>query len=416
MKDQAYYTRPVFDDTMLNVVVGRELEAHAADKNLAHLDKAGKAAQKLDFPAAKSEAWRWTDFTGMNPASYSELAQKPAKYRYSGSSKNLVFTDFNRAVIEYPQLMNTYLGKIIPTDTDRFAALAAAYANQGFVLWVPKETDVQEALEVTIDLASPGLQFSQSLIILEAGSRCHLTINRQDAFKGKSLTLENLEIFVAEGAELDLVEIVDQSAGTSSIAREKAKLMENSRMSWIYGHLGEGHAKHFIDLDLAGERAESRIRGFYFIGSNEVIDLDTQVNHLAPRTKSDLLFKGAANSNGKVTWEGMIYVDPIALGTDGYQANRNLALSGDAEIHSIPGLEICADDVKCSHGATVGRIDAEELFYLESRGMPKDVAEKLIVNGFFAEVIDEIKDKKLHDQLSERINEKLSNRFVEEEG
>jgi Fe-S cluster assembly protein SufD len=416
MKDQAYYTRPVFDDTMLNVVVGRELQTRAMDKALPYLGKAGKAAQKLEFPAAKSEAWRWIDFTGMHPSSYAELAQEPARYCFSGSARNLIFTTFNQAVIEHPQIFNTYLGKVIPDDIDRFAALASAYANQGFVLWVPRDTEVNEALEVTIELKSEGLQFSRSLIVLEAGSHCQLTINRQDAFKGKSLTLENLEIIVAEGSQLDLIEIVDQGSGNSSIAREKAKLMENSRMSWIYGHLGEAYAKHFIDLDLAGERADARIRGFYFIGSHEVIDLDTQVNHLAARTKSDLLFKGAANGNGKVTWEGMIYVDPSALGTDGYQANRNLALSADAEIHSIPGLEICADDVKCSHGATVGRIDSEELFYLESRGMPRDVAEKLIVNGFFAEVIDEVKDKKLHEQLSERINEKLSHRWVEEEG
>ena len=416
MKDQSFYTRPIFDDTMLNVVVGRELEARAHDKTLAHLGRAGKAALALEFPAAKSEAWRWTDFSVMNPKSYSELAAAPARFQYSGGVKNIVFTDFNRAVVEHSHMLDNYLGKIIPADADRFAAMASAYANQGFVLWVPKETDVREALEVSIELTSPGLQFGQSLIVLEAGSRCQLTIKRKNANKHKSLTIENLEIFVAAGAELNLIEIVDQGLGCSSIAREKAKLMENSRMTWIYGHLGEGHAKHFIDIDLAGEMADARIRGFYFIGSKEVIDLDTQVNHLAARTKSDLLFKGAANGNGKVTWEGMIYVDPVALGTDGYQVNRNLALSPDAEIHSIPGLEICADDVKCSHGATVGRIDAEELFYLESRGMPKGTAEKLIVNGFFAEVIDEIKDKKLHENLSERINEKLSNYLVEEEG
>jgi Fe-S cluster assembly protein SufD len=409
MKDQTFYAHPIFDDTMLNVVVGRELEARSTDKALAHLDRAGKAALALEFPAAKSEAWRWTDFSGMDPKSYSELASKPAKFHISRNAKNVVFMDFNQAVVKHADLLDQYLGAIIPADIDRFAALASAYANQGFVLWVPKDTDVVESLEVSIELTSAGLQFSHSLIVLEAGSRCKLTVNRQSDSKLNSLTLENLEIIVAPGAELDLVEIVNQGAGTSTIAREKAKLMENSRMHWFYGHLGEGHAKHFIDLDLAGDMAEARIRGFYFIGSGEMIDLDTQVNHLAAKTKSDLLFKGAANGDGKVTWEGMIYVDPVALGTDGYQVNRNLALSADAEIHSIPGLEICADDVKCSHGATVGSIDAEELFYLESRGMPKDIAEKLIVNGFFAEVIDEIKDNKLHEQLSERINEKLSN-------
>jgi len=410
MKDQVFYTHPIFDDTMLNVVVGRELEARSTDKTLTHLGKAGKAALALEFPTAKSEAWRWTDFSNIDSKSTAGLASKPAKIHFSGNANNTIFMDFNQAILEHFDLLNDYLGTIIPSNADRFAALASAYANQGFVLWVPKETVVADALEVSIQATSAGLHFGHSLVVLETGSRCKLTINRQTDSKNSSLTLENLEIFLAPGAELELIEIIDQGVETSTITREKAKLMENSQMRWIYGHLGEGHAKHFIDIDLAGDRSEAKIRGFYFISSKEVIDLDTQVNHLAANTKSDLLFKGAANGNGKVTWEGMIYVDPVALGTDGYQANRNLALSADAEIHSIPGLEICADDVKCSHGATVGRIDAEELFYLESRGMPKGVAEKLIVNGFFAEVIDEIKNAKLHEQLSERINQKLSER------
>ena len=410
MKDQVFYTHPIFDDTMLNVVVGRELEARSTDKTLTHLGKAGKAALALEFPTAKSEAWRWTDFSNIDSKSTAGLASKPAKFHFSGNANNTIFMDFNQAILEHFDLLNDYLGTIIPSNADRFAALASAYANQGFVLWVPKETVVADALEVSIQATSAGLHFGHSLVVLETGSRCKLTINRQTDSKNSSLTLENLEIFLAPGAELELIEIIDQGVETSTITREKAKLMENSQMRWIYGHLGEGHAKHFIDIDLAGDRSEAKIRGFYFISSKEVIDLDTQVNHLAANTKSDLLFKGAANGNGKVTWEGMIYVDPVALGTDGYQANRNLALSADAEIHSIPGLEICADDVKCSHGATVGRIDAEELFYLESRGMPKSVAEKLILNGFFAEVIDEIKNAKLHEQLSERINQKLSER------
>ncbi|HSN94218.1 MAG TPA: Fe-S cluster assembly protein SufD [Anaerolineaceae bacterium] len=410
MKDQAYYTHPIFDDTMLNLEIGRELEQRSADRTLTHLGKAGKAANELEFPSAKSEAWRWTDFSNLDSKSYANLALKPAKLRFSGNTQGAIFMEFDQAMLEHFNLLNSYLGTIISPDADRFAALASVYANQGFVLWIPKGAEITEGLEVSIETVSAGLHFGHSLVVLEPGSRCKLTIHRQSASKQSSLTLENLEILLGSGAELDLVEIIDQSVETSTIAREKAKLMENSRMRWIYGHLGEGHAKHFIDIDLAGTRSEAKIRGFYFIGSKEDIDLDTQVNHLAANTKSDLLFKGAANGNGKVTWEGMIYVDPVAQGTDGYQANRNLALSANAEIHSIPGLEICADDVKCSHGATVGRIDAEELFYLESRGMPKDVAEKLIVNGFFAEVIDEIKEPKLHEQLSERINEKLSER------
>jgi len=135
--------------------------------------------------------------------------------------------------------------------------------------------------------------------------------------------------------------------------------------------------------------------------------VDTVQNHLAPHTRSNLLFRGAANGNGEAIWRGMIYVDPVAQKTDGYQSNRNLVLGEQSEIKSLPGLEICADDVSCSHGATVGRIDETELFYLQVRGIPLVEAERLIVEGFFAEVIEQIPDEMTRNRLGERLSKKF---------
>lgn len=119
------------------------------------------------------------------------------------------------------------------------------------------------------------------------------------------------------------------------------------------------------------------------------------------------MFRGAANGNGEAIWRGMIFVDPIAQRTDGYQSNQNLMLGDRSEIKSIPGLEICADDVSCSHGATVGSIDEMELFYLEARGIPRGDAVRLIVDGFFAEIIELIPDEKTRNRVSERLIEKF---------
>jgi len=143
---------------------------------------------------------------------------------------------------------------------------------------------------------------------------------------------------------------------------------------------------------------------------NQHLDHDTQQNHMAQNTTSDLLYKGALMDESRSVWQGMIYVAPGAIGTDGYQANRNLILSKGARADSIPGLEILADDVRCTHGATVGKIDEEQLFYLVSRGIPKKDAEQLIVMGFFTPIMDRIPFEGVQERFISAIQEKMNNR------
>jgi Fe-S cluster assembly protein SufD len=161
-------------------------------------------------------------------------------------------------------------------------------------------------------------------------------------------------------------------------------------IDWIFGAIGTRLTKNFSDLDLVGQGARGRMSGFYFTDGHQHLDHDTQQNHMAPHTTSDLLFKGALKGNSRSVWQGMIYVAPEAQQTDGYQANRNLILSSNARADSIPGLEILADDVRCSHGATVGKIDPDLVFYLRSRGIPMEDAERLVVEGFFEPIMDRI--------------------------
>jgi Fe-S cluster assembly protein SufD len=145
-----------------------------------------------------------------------------------------------------------------------------------------------------------------------------------------------------------------------------------------------------MEIDLVGEGATGKMSGFYFTNGNQHLDHDTQQNHFAPHTTSDLLFKGALQDRSRSVWQGMIYVAPGAQKTDGYQANRNLTLSSQARADSIPGLEIMADDVRCTHGATVGKVDEEQLFYLLSRGIPRKEAIRLIVEGFFEPIMERV--------------------------
>ena len=147
--------------------------------------------------------------------------------------------------------------------------------------------------------------------------------------------------------------------------------------------------------------------GFSFIEDSQHLDYDTQQNHLAPHTTSDLLFKCALEDKSRSVWQGMIYVAPGAQKTDGYQANRNLLLSRKARADSIPGLEILADDVRCTHGATAGKVDPDQLFYLRSRGLPQKDAERLIVEGFFTPIMERIPFEGVRTRFEEAIDAKM---------
>jgi Fe-S cluster assembly protein SufD len=217
-----------------------------------------------------------------------------------------------------------------------------------------------------------------------------------------------VEIYVGKNAHLNFVELQSWGKNVWSFTRERAKVMGDGKLDWIFGAMGTHLTKNFSDIDLVEPGAEGRISGFYFANGTQHLDHDTQQNHLAGNTISDLLYKGALMDESRSVWQGMIYVAPGADGTDGYQANRNLILSKGARADSIPGLEILADDVRCTHGATVGKIDEDELFYLYSRGIPEDEARRLIVMGFFERIMDRIPFEGVQNRFKDAIIDKMS--------
>jgi Fe-S cluster assembly protein SufD len=192
-----------------------------------------------------------------------------------------------------------------------------------------------------------------------------------------------------------------------NFSHERARVGRDANLDWIFGAIGSHLTKNFSDLDLVEQGATGRMSGFYFTDGDQHLDHDTQQNHMAPNTTSDLLFKGAVRDRSRSVWQGMIYVAPGAQKTDGYQANRNLVLSPQARADSIPGLEILADDVRCTHGATVGKIDADQVFYLRSRGIPYAEAERLIVEGFFDPIMQRIPFDGLRARFQSAIQDKM---------
>ncbi|HMS00825.1 MAG TPA: Fe-S cluster assembly protein SufD [Anaerolineales bacterium] len=333
-----------------------------------------------------------------------ELDEKLAK-------KGVIFTDLKNAEVKHPELLAKMLGKTVNVEEGKFSALAGAFAQNGVVLYVPKGVTVDEPLHSV--LWGPGADLahiSHLLVLVDEGASVtyvHEAASPDEA-GSNSLHAGIVEIQVMQDATLRFVELQSWGRHVWNFSHERARVERGGNLDWIFGAIGSRLTKNFSELDLAGEGAQGRMSGFYFTDGNQHLDHDTQQNHLAPHTTSDLLFKGALKGKSRSVWQGMIYVAPGAQKTDGYQANRNLVLSEGARADSIPGLEILADDVRCTHGATVGKLEAEPLFYLKSRGIPQNEAEKIVVEGFFDPIFQRIPFEGVRERFQQYIADKMA--------
>lgn len=327
------------------------------------------------------------------------------------AQKGVVFTDLNTAAEQHPDLLAKMIGKTVNVEEGKFAALAGAFAQTGIVLYVPKGLKIEEPLHSV--LWGPGADLahvSHLLVLVDEGAS--VTYIHESASPDEpgvnSLHAGIVEIQVMRGASLRFVELQSWGRHVWNFSHERVRVERDGNLDWIFGAIGSRLTKNFSELDLAGEGSTGRMSGFYFTDGDQHLDHDTQQNHFAAHTTSDLLFKGALKGKSRSVWQGMIYVAKDAQKTDGYQANRNLVLSDQARADSIPGLEILADDVRCTHGATVGKLEEEPLFYLESRGIPQAEAEKLMVEGFFDPIFQRIPFEGVRDRFQQYIADKMS--------
>jgi len=404
---------------------------------------AWKAYQALLFPNRSDEPWRRTDISALETGSFSlspmvEKSEPPStrflnpdltdkdlagQVVYSSENpicsfdetlleKGVIFTDFHTAEVEHPILVNKLLGQIVKPDEDKFTALAAALASDGTFLYVPKDVVIEQPLHSLYwGAGNRNTYINHLLIWLEEGAQVtfvHESASLDDASISQVLHDGIVEIHVGRNAHLSFVELQSWGSNVWSFTRERARVMGDGSLEWIFGAMGSRLTKNFSDIDLVEPGAKGRMSGFYFTNGEQHLDHDTQQNHLAPNTTSDLLYKGALTGHSRSVWQGMIFVAPGAFDTDGYQANKNLILSKHAHADSIPGLEILANDVRCTHGATVGKIDTNQLFYLQSRGIPEREAEQLIVMGFFAAILERIPFEGIRDRFIDVIREKLT--------
>jgi Fe-S cluster assembly protein SufD len=398
--------------------------------------------QAFAWPSARDEEWRRTDIRALKldafgPPSTGELGaadqqrfdrdwQSLSAHYATGIAHiagalareadpahlaSAVFVDLDRAVKEHPELIKRYLlTEAVVASSDIFAALHAAFWAGGTLLYVPRGVALAAPLFALAGLGqNRRVDVSHTLVVLEEGAEA--TLVRETSGQGEGdapgLHVGALEVFVNQGARLRLVNIQNWDSGTWHFSRERAVVGRDASLQWTVGGLGSRLAKVNQEVALVGQGASAQVNGVMFTTGRQHLAYFTRQDHIAPHTTSDLLYKGGLKDKSRIVWKGMIKVEKDAQRTDAYQKDDNLVLSPTARADSIPGLEIEANDVRCTHGATAGRVDEEMIFYALARGIPRETAVRLIVEGFFANVYDRITIDPVREALRQAVATKL---------
>jgi Fe-S cluster assembly protein SufD len=373
----------------------------------------------LPLPTTKDEAWRFTDLGAFDPETFvangaTAVAAAPtmleleAAGRASVSEAGIEIERAPEGVRFEPLADHPLLGSLVGAD-EKFAAHNAALWEHGLLVHVPKGVVVEQPLYVRIANSVPGGSlFWRLLIVAEPESRFTVIEEYASADPGlEGYSNAVVEIAVEQGAKVEYVSVQNLSQRTWHFASHHARVERDAELDWVAGGFGSGKGKIRIQNDLAGPGATSRVTGAYFADREQHLDYDTFQEHIAPNTTSDFAFKGALRDSASAVWRGMIRVEEDAQKTNAYQENRNLLLSKSAHADSIPGLEILANDVRCTHGATLGQVDREQLFYLMARGLSRAEAERLIVRGFFQDVLDRIELEPVREALAAALEARI---------
>ena len=400
--------------------------------------------ENTPLPTTRSEEWRYTDLsrlinfgelrlaTGELPPENRPLAldEAIAEDRVGSghivlmdggvihvdldpalAASGVVLTSLRAAVEEHAEILEAHLAtEALPPEQGKFEALNAALWTDGVLLYVPKNVKLELPVRGTHWLSESGSAVcTRTLIIAEPGSR----VSYVDEFLSEDLDHRALqssavEIIGRDGAQVQYVSLQRMGREVFFQTAQRTLAHADSALNTLNVSLGASVTRVDLNTSLLGPEARSDMLGLYFGDENQHFDHHTSQDHIAPRTTSDLLYKGAMDDRSRAAFRGVIRVRPEAQGTDAYQTNRNLLLSEEARANSLPNLEIEADDVRCSHGATVGQLDSEALFYLLSRGLSRQQAERLVVLGFLGDVLARLPLGGVVEKVTRVIEQKLA--------
>ncbi|HFC11920.1 MAG TPA: Fe-S cluster assembly protein SufD [Anaerolineae bacterium] len=321
--------------------------------------------------------------------------------------QGVIFCDMSTAVSEHPELVQKhFMTEAVKADEGKFAALHAAFWRGGTFLYVPKNVKAVAPLHSAL-WSQNGHTFTHTLVLVEQGAEV-VILDEYESAESPNQAIHNgvLELLVRDNANLTYIGLQDFAKNMWQFNHECGRVGRDGKLNWVTSIMGSRLTKAFQTIELDGQGAYAQLSGLFFTDGRQHFDLDTQQNHNAGDTVSDLLYKGALRGKSRSVWQGMIKVLPDSQRIDGFQANRNLLLDSDARADSIPGLEIQADDVACTHASTIGKIQPEEIFYLMSRGIEENIARQILVEGFFNPVMARIPFEGVRDRIAERILEK----------
>jgi len=327
------------------------------------------------------------------------------------ATQGVILESLQEAITNHEELVREHLATdAVPAEEGKFAALNAALWSDGIFLYVPKGVQLELPVRVTRWLSEAGTAyFSRVLIVAEAQSQVsYVDEVLSDDFESQTYTSTAVELIAREGARVQYVAVQRLGRGAFYQSMQRTLAQRDSKLDTLNVALGASVTRVDLNARLLGPGANSDMLGLYFGDDDQHFDFNTSQDHVAEHTSSDLLYKGALDGASRAAFRGIIRVLPGAQGTDAYQTNRNLLLSPESRADSLPNLEIEADDVKCSHGATVGQLDDEAKFYLMSRGLSLIQAERLVVLGFLGEVLAKLPLGGVVDKVTRVIEQKLA--------
>ncbi len=325
------------------------------------------------------------------------------------AAKGVIVTTLNEAAVKHADLLKAHLlAQPQKLGSEKFASLHTAFISDGAFVYIPKNVEVPDPILITHIASGVGATvFPHTLVIAEDNSKATVVDYFVSDSASEQFAIGANDLYAGHGAQLTYVGTQNWSRETLSFQLNSTIVRRDARVQSLNLHLGARQARHESLSQLQAPGAFSEMLALTIAQGAQEFDQRTLQIHQAPNTKSDLLYKNALLDQSRTIFSGLIVVDPDAQKTDAYQSNRNLMLSDDAEANSLPGLEIQANDVRCTHGATSARIPAEQEFYLQSRGISKAAADELLVFGFFEEVLGRLGNESLHEALSALIAAKL---------
>jgi Fe-S cluster assembly protein SufD len=401
---------------------------------------AWRAYEAQPLPTTRLEEWRYTDpsklkYDRVGLASLAEVAPVPVdaadwlagrtasvRIMQVGTrivqiemtdelkAKGVVVMDLERAAEEHGDLVRQHLGSAVVSDTAKFAALNGAFWSAGLFVHVPRGVRIDQPIRVVRYLTAPGVAyFPRTLIVAGDGSHFGV-VEDLDSPDFDAATFSCAVVEVVAGAAANVQHVAVQRYGTNvhHISTQRTLAGRDANVDTLVVNLGGAVARVDMSASLEGPGSRSDMLGLYFGRGKQHFDHNTRQDHTVPHATSDLLYKGALADSSRAVFRGIIKVFPQAQRTDAYQTNRSLILSRSAEAIALPNLEIEADDVRCSHAATVGQLDEEELFYIMSRGIARTEAERLVVFGFFGEVLNRLPMPGVVEELRDAIAERIA--------